>query len=258
MADHGFPNMSNPIFLMKSSKVNSGFYINDSPISHRNLHASIMNELNIDYAEYGSSVFDEDNKENIRKFMYYNWDDSWDKKYLPDIYEYEIENESNKMENFYTTDNVYTENGTLPINRDYNLNDIVLFNGDICAKYFLHGISYIEKDFAWTSGKRGKIKFHIDNFNNSDLKFKLQIGWILGERQKLKISNKDKVLYEGTITGAESVEFLVPKECIVDNKLLLDLEYPDAISPMELGVNEDPRQLAFALISMCIEEINED
>ncbi len=258
MADHGFPNMSNPIFLMKQSKCNSGFYINDKPVSHNNLHASIMNELNLDYADYGSSVFEDNKKEvhNERKFMYYNWDDSWDKKYLPEIYEYEVSNESNKIEDFYLTDNIYTENGITKADRNYYLNTKIKFDGD--TKYFYYGVSGVEGGFTWTSGKRGKLKFHIDNYNNYDLKFKLEIGWILGESQRLKISNAGKVLYEETITGTRNIEFLIPKEYIADNNLFLDLEYPDAITPKELGINEDPRQLAFALISMCIEEINED
>ena len=135
--------------------------------------------------------------------------------------------------------------------RDYHFGDRILFTNERDGtRYFRSGISGIETDFAWSLGKSGQIVLDIEN-PNEDLTGNFQFKLIYAAPQRLIICSDGQTLYNQEIISTEqSIEFEVPAECVKNGRLVLDLEYPDAVSPESLGKGSDTRQLAFGFSSI--------
>ena len=116
--------------------------------------------------------------------------------------------------------------------RDYHFGDRILFTNERDGtRYFRSGISGIETDFAWSLGKSGQIVLDIEN-PNEDLTGNFQFKLIYAAPQRLIICSDGQTLYNQEIISTEqSIEFEVPAECVKNGRLVLDLEYPDAVSP---------------------------
>ena len=134
---------------------------------------------------------------------------------------------------------------------DYKIgNQIVFTEKDDGRRYFNAGISGIEEDFSWSLGKNSQIALHIGDIKK-DMLGEFQFKYIHAAPQKLVIRSGDKILYEDIVDSPEKVvSFRVPIECVQGGWLTLDLEYPDAVSPVSLGENEDQRILAFGFSSI--------
>lgn len=134
----------------------------------------------------------------------------------------------------------------------YQIGDKIVFtDSQDGRKYFLSGVSYIENDYAWSLGTSGQMAVKLPE-NVGGLTAEFQFQGIYASPQTLVISGGGQVLYESEIESVdEPIRFDIPSECITDDWLLLDLEYPDACSPLSLGDNEDTRVLAFRFYSIC-------
>lgn len=83
MADHGHINYSqNPIFLIKNAGEKHGFYKSESPMSWeylKDIWVALANEISVDetFVESRSCSL------GARRYMFYVWDDSWDRHYMP-------------------------------------------------------------------------------------------------------------------------------------------------------------------------------
>ena len=135
--------------------------------------------------------------------------------------------------------------------RDYHFGDRIFFTNERDGtRYFRSGISGIETDFAWSLGKSGQIVLDLEK-PNEDLTGNFQFKLIYAAPQRLIISSDGQTLYNQEIISTEqSIEFEVPAECVKNGRLVLDLEYPDAVSPESLGKGSDTRQLAFGFSSI--------
>ena len=96
--------------------------------------------------------------------------------------------------------------------------------------------------------------FKIDEFSSDALKVQMNIAQIFNQPQKMIVSVGDNVVYDGTLTQPGAVEFGIRKEYVQDGVLELDFQFPDAISPYELGISGDIRTLAVGFADMTIEE----
>lgn len=71
------------------------------------------------------------------------------------------------------------------------------------------------------------------------------------EPQRVIVRSGDVKLCDQTIDNSQkAITFDIPADCVKDGLLRLQLEYPDAISPLELGENTDARTLALAFKSI--------
>lgn len=138
----------------------------------------------------------------------------------------------------------------VPINF-YMIGDEIHFTDEKDGtKYFTSGISSIETDSVWSSGKAGQIVLNIGDFTG-DLSGTFHFQSVYKAPQKLIIRSAGQTLYDAVITSVDApVKFTVPAECINNDQLVLDLEYPDAISPASHSQSTDDRELAFRFSSI--------
>lgn len=142
---------------------------------------------------------------------------------------------------------------SIRFSRDYHPGDRILFTKeDDGRRYFESGVSGIEKDFAWSLGNFSQIILNISE-PPSNLIGEIQFKSIYAGPQKLVIRSAGQTLYdEEVVSTNDSVQFLIPEKCLQNGRLILDLEYPNAISPFDRtnGNKQDTRPLAFAFSSI--------
>ena len=123
--------------------------------------------------------------------------------------------------------------------------------------YLVRGWNKSNDQYTWTLGKEAVLKIPVRNAKN-DLLLTLDVFPYLGEgklkHQRVRLKANRRFLEEQRITKAGEFFFVIPKGLIADGFLELLFELPDARSPEELGISEDPSQYALAFRSLRIEE----
>lgn len=149
------------------------------------------------------------------------------------------------------TDESFTE--VTPINQ-YQLGENIEFTEDSDGtRYFTKGISGIETDSAWSLGTSGQLVLHVGDVTG-DLVGEFQFKSMYAPPQQLIVSSGGQVLYDQVLTTAdEPVTFSIPASCVENGTLVLDLEYPGAVSPASRGESTDGRELAFRFLSIRVD-----
>ena len=115
VADHGYYEpgvLTNPLVMIKQANVNTPFTVSDAPVSHYDLHATIMSSIGLNANnEYGRSMFDiKPGEERERLFYQYNLTEfSVDAKFR--LIEWTVGSSSNERKNFKLTGYEYDEHG---------------------------------------------------------------------------------------------------------------------------------------------------
>lgn len=252
MSDHGAGAASptNPLLIVKPQKSTGSLQVSSSPVCQGDLMGTITEDIGLNnQTKYGRSVFEiQEGDLRERKYLYYQWDDSWSNEYLPRLVEYRIDSENNDPSSYHIVD--------YPIS-SYELGDLICFGNDGSAEqYCIEGFSPPEESSTWVASNNAKMAFKIGEFSSDMLKVQMNISNIFNQSQKMTISIGDVVIYDDTITTARTLEFGVRKEYVQNGVLELDFQFPDAMSPYELGVSGDVRTLAVGFTDMTIEETN--
>ena len=137
----------------------------------------------------------------------------------------------------------------------YSIGQKISFVDHEGKKYFMSGLSTVQgTDYSWSLGQTGKIVLDVGSFQG-DLIGEFGLKYVYDSSQRLVIRHNEQILYDEVVMSASGpIRFLVPSDCIEEGKLILDLEYPDAVSPKSQGVSEDARKLALAFTSMQFSE----
>ena len=93
IADHGIhgdrKGNPHPLFLVKKFDGRGQMMVSDAPVSLSDIPKTIFSEFGLKGDFAGESIFDlTDSDSRERRFLYYNWDDGWDRDYLPTMKEY--------------------------------------------------------------------------------------------------------------------------------------------------------------------------
>lgn len=238
MADHGNIGYSqNPLFLIKNVEEQHDFQISEEKMSYEyfaDLLISLAQNKRID--ENYISACQLDGKR--RRFLYYSWDDSWSKQYLPSMLEMWAD------EN--VRDLIVTERYYLSENSDYSyeLGNQLSFMEDATAKdYCVYGFSRNEGSGTWTDGNSAQMRFDIiGDFDN--LRIKLEYGRTYALGQRVIVSANERKVAEFIAAGKEEKEIIIPGEYLDNGNLVLQLELPGAVSPESRGESNDGRKLA--------------
>ncbi len=241
-ADHGWENRYNPLLLIKTEDTVGQFKISHAPVSYiSDFGPTIMSIIDDSY--HGEkTVFDyAEGEKRERRFYIYDIDPSDRSYYARDTYI--LSSTEVIPSKFYR---VLEEEEI-----SYHIGDKILFTDeDDGGRYFSLGISYVETDSAWSLGKSGQIILNMDDFEG-DLTGEFQFKAIYAAPQKLIIRSNGQILYDAEVSSAEElVSFAVPAGCVKNGQLVLDLEYPDAVSPASRNENTDGRELAFRFSSI--------
>jgi len=120
------------------------------------------------------------------------------------------------------------------------------------SPFIVTGFSGPEGGFRWTEGKEAALAFRL-NMDSQDMVAAFDIHPLVHGNLRVQ---RAEVFINGTkvedwnIDKAEEKKLLLPKALSEDGSFIVTFKLPDAISPMELGVNEDIRQLALLFRSI--------
>jgi len=137
------------------------------------------------------------------------------------------------------------------LSRNYSVGDKIVFTEESNGtRYFSSGVSYIETDSAWSSGKAGQIILAMGDFSGA-LTGEFELKDIYAGPQKLIVRSNGQILYDAEITSVEEpVKFTIPEGCVKNGQLILDMEYPNAVSPASRHESTDNRELALRFSSI--------
>lgn len=258
MADHGNTGLKqNPLLMIKPMNTRSEFKISSAPVSYDDL-LNTMLFLATGDSKYNPNVFSwSENDVRNRMYLYYNWDDSWNKDYLPDIYEYSLYSSIMNIEQMKKTGTVYTSSGII---RNYSvkvsLGENLQFpnNGKIQGA-FEYGFSGDEGSHIWSLGKKAKLLIVIDNSKLSEdmqLALALKFKYFYGYSQRINLYLNGTFISEKTITSvSKPTIFEFPAELIMGSDVLeIEFEFPDAFQKPE---SRESRVLALAFENMIID-----
>lgn len=262
MADHGGEGAlwQHPALLIKSPQQNHPFYISDASISYVNLMATYISGIADNYRQYGESIEDIDNKglaDRTREYLFYAWDDSWDKEYLPDIKQYLTSKSVNELGGEDFTNVIFTDKGKTTYEFvKYKWDQKFSFLDEEDRKSVLEGISLVQDNYSWSLGNRTIIRMNLLNEPKNDVLLTLNIPYILGDTQRIRIFINDIFIAERTLLmGDESLKIVVPRNDLVKGINNIRFEYPDAKIPKEVIANStDTRLLAVCLDSLKLSE----
>lgn len=124
------------------------------------------------------------------------------------------------------------------------------YNAD---RFVIKGTDRSEGDFAWTLGNCMLVLLKLEGSKHTSLSVNLSIGGTITETQRVRFScgpDSDPVEEKLVHSGDSEVSFSIKN---ASQELMLMFEFPDAVAPIELGINNDERLLGIQLKSMRIE-----
>ncbi|NPV72683.1 MAG: sulfatase-like hydrolase/transferase, partial [Pelotomaculum sp.] len=251
-----------PLILVKPFASMADMKISDAPVSLSDIPKTIISELGLKDDLPGCSMFEvKESDFRERRFLAYKWEhEYWKKKYLPVMDEYIINGFSWLNQSWKPTYRRFTPSGvqdTRPQIYEYG-SQIQFGEGGNAEQYQVQGWSYPEKGFTWTDGKSVSLVIPV-NQPQSDLTlsaslFPFTAGGVVNQNVYIDV-NGDR-LGEWIITAAGEYKIKIPKEHITDSLLEINFELPNAVSPAELNIGNDPRSLGIAVKSIIISEKN--
>ena len=117
------------------------------------------------------------------------------------------------------------------------------------SNYIVSGFSGPESGFRWTDGNRAVLQFWphevADNLTARFDLFPLLREGVLSAQRVDVFVNENKVA-DWELTGPAVKEIALPRFLVGNQQFEMTFLLPDAISPKDLGINDDPRKLAIA------------
>jgi len=103
----------------------------------------------------------------------------------------------------------------------------------------------VEENFTWTFGKKLVMQAKLEKFDETRPVHMFVDCNVFNGTQRVFINVNKNQRFEFATQDGKPLEFdfKLPSDGIID----VDFELPDAVSPMQLGISGDPRQLALAL-----------
>jgi hypothetical protein len=252
MADHGaIDKNQNPLLLVKPEKSEKRFSVSTAPISFDDLQNTILYLCTGDN-KYQPNVFSwDENDKRIRYYYYYRWDDSWDKEYLPNMFEYITDETAPNTMQIKKTGRVYAPTGII---EDFKVNialgEKLVFggNGEI-EDAFIYGLSVPERTFTWSIGPKAKFVVYLEkkDLEDKDLVLSINFKYIYNQSQRIKCSVNGLFIDQKTVDDvSKPINFYFPASLIPESgQIQVEFEFPDAT----LNSNET-RVLAFAFERM--------
>jgi hypothetical protein len=139
------------------------------------------------------------------------------------------------------------------INSRISSNFTIPMNDKMPASIKVEGFSVAESWGRWTGALNSKISIPI-NSNNSDLTLLIEVQPYInkiGKSQRLNIYTKGQLLKSYDLNKQELLSLKVPEKFMIDNRLELDINTPDASSPSDYGFS-DTRLLGVGFLNLNI------
>lgn len=260
-----------PLVLFKPFGAAGELRISDAPVAHADISQTIFQELSIEGEYTGESVLNIEQSDERTRVYYSIWRDScwnWTDEYLPPLEKYLVTGFSWLPRSWQPSYQRYTASGVEDITpvslaktpMKYKFGTDILFagNGD-AGRYLLEGWSRPEREWTWTDGNAATLTIPVESTKNSiNLKVVsdpfIRPGKIEKQRVNILVNNQKVGEWVFTEFGTQERNIDIPNNLIDNSMLYITFELPDAVSPLELGVSEDPRKLGIAFRSISLSE----
>ena len=118
------------------------------------------------------------------------------------------------------------------------------------------GFSYQETWGCWSNSRKSVLSLNLKGEDDASLSFKVQ-AFAASERRPLIVYlsvNKHKITtwrFNSNIIETVEVSVTIPRKQIASNgEVILEFSYSHVVSPKQLGINEDARELALGFIEI--------
>ena len=137
----------------------------------------------------------------------------------------------------------------------YGIGEVYNFDGtqEDAHRYFISGMSDTETDFAWTDGETVIFDALILEEITGDLELTIHPNRIFNSPQQVVVACDDLILFDETLEDVTPIVIPIPQVCIEENRIKLQMQFPNAISPAEVSNSGDRRKLAIGIASFYIE-----
>ena len=252
LADHGVIDvLQNPLLLIKSGTDTKTFTVSDLPVSHSNLHPTILSLVQANRTG-GKSIFELTKEDNADRLLYrIEGGEDYAKEYL-------IQGNASDLANIYETGKKLRMTSTkTTASSKYVLGTPLYFDlrrtGNV---YLKEGFSYGENTFTWTTGKESALAIPLKRMPMKDLFVSISFIEKITSRQRAVIFVNGELLDYYDVTG-KTLNFRIPLDMIQDQNLEIRFALPDAVSPKEVLGSSDNRILSLAFFSMTIRNAQE-
>jgi len=254
-----------PLMLVKPLNSTYPLAISDAPVSLSDIPKSVASELNLSNNFTGESIFTvrDSDKRNLT-FYQHTWVlESWFGQYLPSMHEYIVNNFSWDTSSWQPTYRVYTPMSVeLRPPPQYNPGTLIKFGKDQQSQDFTNSGWSPEDGFVWSDGKSSTIAFSMNRSNSTLMSLQITASPFIVQQKhefqrvtiylnKYELGNYSFIQHE-----LQNLEFKIPSNYLNEQEQYLTFNFPDAISPSDLGISSDPRNLAIALSSFSLTEVN--
>jgi len=259
MADHGHYDYSqNPLFMIKNAGETDGFVISEEKMWYAYLPDLFVSLAN---GEKVTEEYIRSYGEKERHYLFYTWDDSWKRAYLPRMQELYTDGYAGDVSSLQMTDREYigrddyTYYGDVvckfkqekPIDTLYFYSD--LYNAD---QYAVRGLSHPEEWGTWTEGEELIISLPLHTTDAPFIGVHMELYSVFNPPQSVTALVNGKYVCQEMIRDDTSIEFAF--ENPGTDMATLTLLLPDCIAPSEITDSEDDRKLALGLMTMEVAE----
>ncbi len=242
MADHGhFEKNQNPIFFIKNQNEKHPFKVSDIPVSYMSLLSiwqSLANGEGVD-EEYLEDIDYEDG----RKFLYYDWDDAWQREFMPGMEEFRCNGKAYDMNSLVGTGMGYYPSKE---NHSYHLGDLLEFSeGRSGYSYCQYGVH------SGVVNTNALLQFDIkEKYDN--LAVTIETSDYCGYGG-IAIYVNDYLVSESSYSPEKTIKFVIPQEYVRDGKINLKLlADPRESSEARLKVSN------LIIDNLCIDKTDEE
>lgn len=263
MADHGQISLGqNPLLLIKDFEVSKAdLTVSEVPVSYEDLQPTFISL--VEEEEHEDTIFDLAYENRARRFMYYQWEDAdWDSGFLPIIYEYYSNGKAYDVDSLVKSGYQYENGECRQVVYTFKNGATIQVDGkEECELLFIRGISQAEKDSdgiwrTWSLGNVTTLRVDLEDSVDTDIVLSV-MGTPASEDQILKVVINDEEI--GIMESTENgFRIVIPKEVITSSIIEIDIQYPNAFRPVDRGINEDTRILAFRYETVIFSKNNED
>jgi hypothetical protein len=252
-----------PLVLIKPGEAkDEELKITDAPVSLKDISPTILAVLEIKGTQdIGESMFEiPETEQRERHFYYYNWS-GWENDYLYSLREYAVKGHAWLDESWKEIGVVRAANAKIPY--EYGT-EIRFGRGGNSVRYLGIGWHAGQKDgFTWTREKKAELYFYLKP-SQGDLNLKMFFKPFIVpgklNSQELHIYVDGREIRKLVLTDPEAREYniVIPKESLKGKELNIVLDIPTAVSPADLNISPDVRNLGIAVKTVILEEKNKN
>ena len=138
---------------------------------------------------------------------------------------------------------------------EVNYGERLFFGNDLGAgaqRFFLYGLSYIERDYAWTDGQTVKMCFYVGRTHRKAVTLSINCKTFLPQERVVVYANRRRVA-KLELEGPCDFTVRIPASRIDGRGLLtVHLVLLDAKSPADIGLSADKRKLGLRFHSLVV------